>query len=168
MIRIRPVTVDDAPAVAALYADNREFLAPWEPVRDDEFFTPDGQRERIATAVADDATLRCLIVDGEAVLGMISLTEISRGPAQSANLGYWVAESANGRGVATQAVHLILDVAFGELALHRLQAGTLLHNLGSQKVLERTGFERIGVARSYLNIAGQWQDLILFQRLTDR
>jgi ribosomal-protein-alanine N-acetyltransferase len=168
MIRIRPATVDDAPALAKVYAANRRFLAPWEPIRDEDFFTPAGQHERIAHAVADEKALMCLITEDAGIVGMISLTEIARGPAQSAHLGYWVSETANGRGIATQAVRLMFDVAFGQLALHRLQAGTLLHNLGSQKVLERTGFERIGVARSYLNIAGQWQDLILFQRLTDR
>ncbi len=60
----------------------------------------------------------------------------------------------------------MIDIAFGELGLHRLQAGTLVHNTGSQKVLERNGFERIGLARAYLKIAGRWQDHILFQRIS--
>jgi [ribosomal protein S5]-alanine N-acetyltransferase len=168
VIAIRPAQVDDAPALAAAYVENRRFLAPWEPVRDEHFFTAAGQRDRIEAALADATGHTCLITEDGRIVGMISLSGITRGPAQSANLGYWVAESANGRGVATQAVRLMLDVAFGGLDLHRLQAGTLLHNLGSQRVLERNGFERIGVARSYLNIAGSWQDLILFQRVTDR
>ena len=49
-------------------------------------------------------------------------------------------------------------VAFGELGLHRLQAETLLDNVASQKVLERNGFVRIGMAPTYLKIAGRWQD----------
>jgi ribosomal-protein-alanine N-acetyltransferase len=54
-------------------------------------------------------------------------------------------------------------VAFVELGLHRVQAGTLLHNVGSQRVLERNGFTRIGLAQDFLKIAGRWQDHILFQ-----
>ena len=50
-----------------------------------------------------------------------------------------------------------------ELGLHRIQAGTLLHNVRSQRVLERTGFVRFGMAPAYLNIAGQWQDHALYQ-----
>ncbi len=46
-----------------------------------------------------------------------------------------------------------------------MQAETLLHNTGSQRVLERNGFERIGLAPAYLRIAGSWQDHILFQVL---
>ena len=54
-------------------------------------------------------------------------------------------------------------MAFGELGLHRIQAETLLHNIRSQRVLERGGFVRIGMAPAYLNIAGTWQDHILYQ-----
>jgi ribosomal-protein-alanine N-acetyltransferase len=57
----------------------------------------------------------------------------------------------------------IIVVAFGELGLHRIQAATLLHNLRSQRVLERNGFVRFGVAPAYLNIAGKWQDHALYQ-----
>ena len=56
-------------------------------------------------------------------------------------------------------------MAFGDLRLHRVEAGTLLHNAGSQRVLERNGFVRYGVAPAYLNIAGSWQDHALYQVL---
>jgi [ribosomal protein S5]-alanine N-acetyltransferase len=79
-----------------------------------------------------------------------------------------VAQAANGRGVATEAVRQMVGYAFGDLGLHRLEAGTLPQNAGSQRVLQRNGFERIGVARSYLHIAGAWRDHILFQRVSDR
>ena len=51
-----------------------------------------------------------------------------------------------------------------EHGLHRLQAGTLLSNSASQAVLQRNGFERSGVARRYLLIAGRWQDHVPYQR----
>jgi [ribosomal protein S5]-alanine N-acetyltransferase len=57
----------------------------------------------------------------------------------------------------------MIRVAFEELGLHRIQAGTLLHNVRSQRVLERNGFVRFGVAPACLNIAGQWQDHALYQ-----
>jgi [ribosomal protein S5]-alanine N-acetyltransferase len=167
---VRPAVDADAKPLAALYTANREFLAPWEPLRDESFFTVDGQRMRLRAAQSErqaGLSNRCVIEDAGAIVGMVSLTSIERGPVQSAHLGYWVARAANGRGVATKAVDAILRVAFLEFALHRVEAGTLLHNTGSQKVLQRNGFERIGVARRYLRIAGQWQDHILFQRLAD-
>lgn len=168
MVRIRPATVEDAATVSELYQANRAFLEPWEPVRDEAFFTSDGQLQRLRAAESErreGTGYACVIEHDDRAVGMVSLSAIARGPAQTANLGYWVAKTVNGRGVATQAVGLILDLAFDELQLHRVQAATLLHNTASQRVLERNGFERIGHARSYLKIAGDWQDHLLFQRV---
>lgn len=170
MIRIRPVTVDDAAPLAEAYRANRRFLAPFEPLREEEFFTAGYQRDRIGQAVEemrDGIGHRCVIEYDGQLAGMISLATIVRGPAQSADLGYWVAQAVNGRGVATEAVRQMLGVAFDELGLHRVEAGTLRHNAASQRVLARNGFERIGLARKFLRIAGTWQDHILFQRLVD-
>ena len=95
--------------------------------------------------------------------GCITLNGIVRGPFQSCCMGYWVSATDNGRGLATAAVRDMIGVAFEELGLHRIQAETLLHNVGSQRVLERNGFVRFGVAPAYLNIAGKWQDHALYQ-----
>jgi ribosomal-protein-alanine N-acetyltransferase len=56
---------------------------------------------------------------------------------------------------------------FGELDLHRAEAATLDENIPSQRVLEKAGFERIGLARRYLRINDVWRDFFLFQRLAD-
>ena len=160
---IRPLTVDDADELAALLAANRRFLAPYEPARSDAFFTPAGQRERLARPREDGWLFA--ILDGGAIAGTISLTNVVRDAFQSANTGYWVAEDRNGRGLATGAVGELLDFAFGEARLHRVEAGTLVDNVRSQRVLERNGFERIGIARRYLHIAGAWRDHVLFERV---
>ena len=62
----------------------------------------------------------------------------------------------------------MLELAFGALALHRVQAETLRHNVRSRRVLAKNGFERIGMAPKYLRIAGEWQDHDLFQKLSGR
>ncbi len=150
---------------------NREFLAPWEPLRGDEYFTAAGQRCVVQDALArygEGTTLPHVIVDGAGrLVGRITLNGIVRGPFQSCSLGYWVGAAANGRGVATAAVGCILQVAFGSLGLHRVQAETLLHNVRSQRVLEHNGFVRIGMAPNYLKIAGAWQDFNLYQIVQD-
>lgn len=97
------------------------------------------------------------------MVGRITLNGIVRGPFQSCSLGYWLSASHNGRGLATKAVQEIRRVAFEELRLHRIEAGTLRHNVRSQRVLERNGFVRFGLAPAYLQIAGEWQDHVMFQ-----
>ena len=159
---IRPLTVHDAGELAALLVENRAFLAPFEPPRDERFYTIDGQLERIER----ENKHAFAILDEERIAGTATLSRVIHGPLQSANLGYWVAERANGRGLATKAVGALIPIAFGELGLHRLEAGTLTDNLASQRVLEKNGFERIGLARGYLHIGGAWRDHILFQLLS--
>jgi [ribosomal protein S5]-alanine N-acetyltransferase len=154
--------VADAEEALALRLANREFLAPSDPERDEDYFTLEAQRRRLERSEHGYA-----ILDGAAIAGVISLTNVVYGPFCNANVGYWVDEGRNGRGLATRALAAIVELAFGELGLHRVEAGTLVDNLASQRVLEKNGFELIGLARRYLKIAGEWRDHLLFQRVAD-
>ena len=107
-----------------------------------------------------------VVVDGEPA-GRINLNDVVRGAFDNAHLGYWVDVEHQGRGVASAAVRAVLAVAFGELGLHRVQAGTLIHNHASRRVLAKNGFSEIGLAPRYIRIAGRWQDHVLHQRLVD-
>ena len=171
MTTCRLITPDDATALAQLLRLNRDFLAPWEPLRSDDFFTEDAQRTAIQNALREyeqGRNLPLVIVDSEAsIIGRITLNGIVRGAFQSCSVGYWVSQSAGGRGVATAALKRVISVAFGELGLHRIQGETLLDNFASQKVLQRNGFVRIGMAPTYLKIAGRWQDNIIYQLIND-
>jgi ribosomal-protein-alanine N-acetyltransferase len=130
-------------------------------VRDGSFYTLEVQRARIA----DPARHNWLILDGDEPAGFIGLSNVVRGPLQSAIVSYWVAESHNNRGLCTSALAEVVDFGFEELELHRLEAGTLPDNFASQRVLQKNGFERFGMARHYLLIAGAWRDHILFERV---
>jgi [ribosomal protein S5]-alanine N-acetyltransferase len=169
-VTIRPAVRSDASDVAALFAAQREHLAPWDPRREPGFFTRAGQRARLSSVERDRAAgcaYRFLILEDDELAGEVSLTNVVRRSFQSANLGYWVAAEHCGRGVASAAVAAICEFAFGELELHRLEAGTLPHNIGSQIVLDRNGFLPFGVAPQYLRIAGAWCDHVLFQRIAE-
>jgi ribosomal-protein-alanine N-acetyltransferase len=167
MTACRLITPEDAPVLAELQRVNRAFLAPWEPLRDDGYFTKAGQRAAIEDALTQyeqGRNLPYVILDeGAGIVGRITLNGIVRGAFRSCSVGYWVSQPVSGRGVATAALREIIGVAFGELGLHRIQGETLLDNFASQRVLERNGFGRIGMAPEYLKIAGRWQDCILYQ-----
>jgi len=169
-VQLHPMTRSDAAVLLSLQLDNRDFLAPYMPVRDETFFTLEGVAKRLAgheTARALDNGYAYLILAGGEAAGTLEISEVARGPFQSAYLGYWVTRTHNGRGIATTAVAKAVENAFSSLGLHRLQAATLLHNVGSQRVLEKNAFTRIGVARRYLCIAGLWQDHVLFERTAE-
>ncbi|MGY2004301.1 GNAT family N-acetyltransferase [Blastococcus sp. SYSU DS1024] len=167
--RTRLLAMDDAPALTRIVLADRDFLAPWEPRREESYFTEEGQREEVRRALDRHALglgLPHVVLDAAGgVVGRITLNNIVRGAFQSCSVGYWVGAASNGRGLATAALGDMLRRAFGELGLHRVEAGTLVHNAASQRVLERNGFTRYGLAPQYLRIAGRWQDHFLFQVL---
>ncbi len=166
----RALAPTDAGVLARLLQENRAFLAPWQPRRRDHYFTVQGQQAIVDTALGDrdrGASLPLVILDEhDRAVGTVTLQSIIRGSFQSCSIGYWVAQSAQGRGLATAAVREATHLAFHGLRLHRVQAETLPHNARSQRVLERLGFARYGMAKAYLNIDGRWQDNVLYQLLT--
>ncbi|WP_309064226.1 GNAT family N-acetyltransferase [Microbacterium sp.] len=170
-VRLRPVQEGDAARLAAAYTANRDHLAAWEPERSADFYTSAAQAEHIRVALrerAEGRALRLVLTKGERIVGRVNITDVVRGAFLSGNLGYWIDARLTGRGVMTRAVAVALDLCSSELALHRVQASTLVHNVASQRVHEANRFERIGLAPQYLRIAGRWQDHLLFQRiLTD-
>lgn len=161
----RIASVADAAALTAMLQENRVFLAPWEPLRDDDYFTVESQRadlQQALDAYSRESRVPLVILHNGQLVGRININGITRGAFQSASIGYWVSQSHNGRGLATAAVAEAITVAFKELGLHRLQAETLLHNTASQRVLTRNGFRPFAIAPSYLKIADRWQDHVLY------
>ncbi|QCX80338.1 Putative ribosomal N-acetyltransferase YdaF [Streptomyces sp. YIM 121038] len=179
-IVLRPSTTADAEALARAHDRSRAHLGPWDPERPPEFFTTAGQLALLRAYEqerAEGLRARWLLWDesgadageGPVVAGGIALSHIVRGPLHSANLGYWTDVGYAGRGLATAAVTAVCAAADTDLRLHRLEAGTLLHNAASQRVLAKCGFTEYGLAPAYLHINGAWQDHRLFQRvLNDR
>ena len=166
----RLISADDAPTLAALQQANREFLAPWSPQRSPAHYTVEGQRRAIAEVLAlyakGTALPHVIVADGE-VVGRVTLSDIVGGVLSSCHLGYWLSQSHNGRGLATAAVSEMMRLAFDELGLHRIEAGTVPENARSQAVLERNGFVRYGYAPAYLKIGGRWRDHVLYQALSE-
>jgi len=94
----------------------------------------------------------------EAILGSISLSQISRGLFQSAYLGYQIGAEFAGQGYMTEAVALMLRYAFVDLKLHRLEANIQPGNAPSIALVKRAGFVKEGFSRRYLKICGRWRD----------
>lgn len=162
------MTLDDAIALSALVSANREHLAPWQPRQAEVWFSEEGQAEGIRASLEAHSAGRqvphVIVADG-VVVGRIALNSVIRGAFQSASIAYWVDSTQTGRGIATAAVAKIVDLAFDDLQLHRVQGETLPRNAASRRVLEHNGFVEYGIAMDYLHIAGRWQDHVLYQRV---
>ena len=167
-VTLRSLTIHDAAALAEAYRDNRQHLAPWDPERTDTFFTEAGQAHEIGRLLQEETggtAVPMVLSTREGIVGRVNLSGIVRGAFESANLGYWIDARYQGQGLMTTAVRAVVALARDDVRLHRLQAGTLPHNLASQSVLTRCGFTEFGLAEEYLRIAGRWQTHRLFQRI---
>ena len=157
---------------AALRAESRDFLAPWEPTWAYDALTRGAFRRRLKMYKAEmrqGVTYSFLIfrrVD-DVLLGGITLSNLRRGVAQSATLGYWIGSPHGNQGYMTDSLAAILEFAFSRIGLHRVEAACLPANEASRRLLLRSGFREEGYAREYLRISGRWQDHQLFAILRD-
>jgi len=101
------------------------------------------------------------------LVGGLGLSNVRRGVAQMATLGYWVGQPFARRGFTEAAARLLLDFGFGALNLHRIEASCLPSNEASRRVLDKLGFQYEGYARRYLRIAGEWRDHLLYALLAE-
>lgn len=161
---IRALRRDDGRTLLDLRRRNRDFLAPWDPERPPSFFTAAGQEELLGAELSawrEGRGYGFLVLDAGAddrPLGRVTLSQVVRGPLQSAALGYWIDQASNGRGHATAAVRLAVRFAFEHAGLHRVAPAVMPRNARSTRVLEKVGFRREGRALRYLRIAGCWED----------
>jgi ribosomal-protein-alanine N-acetyltransferase len=96
------------------------------------------------------------------IIGRVALGGVLLGAFQNAYLGYWIDSAHQGRGLMTEAVRATTMFAFKAAALHRVQAAVMPRNGSSQRVLEKVGYRREGMAAKYLCIAGSWEDHVVF------
>ena len=169
-VRLRAPRRGDYGEWAALRSESRAFLEPWEPRWTEDELDRAGWRRRLRRYREDmeaGSAQAYLIFDAAAdvLVGGITLGNIRYGVSQSAQIGYWTGERHAGKGYMQDAVAALVAHAFATMRLHRIEAACIPGNARSIRVLEKAGFEREGLLRSYLRINGVWQDHYLYARI---
>jgi [ribosomal protein S5]-alanine N-acetyltransferase len=152
---LRAPLSSDRDEFLTLMRASRAFHRPWASAPTDD--------ERFAAYVADsrrpdfEAMLVCRVHD-EAIAGFFNLSQITRGPLQSAYLGYAVGKPFAGQGYMSAGIQLVLRHAFLSLRLHRVEANIQPGNKASIALASGAGFTREGFSPRYLKIGGRWRD----------
>ncbi len=100
-------------------------------------------------------------VDG-ALAGQMHLFGISRGALLSAAAGYWIGEQYAGRSITPYSLAMLVDHAFGDAGLHRVEVNIRPDNDASLRVVEKLGLREEGMRKRYLHINGSWHDHLTF------
>ena len=172
-VELHPLRRRDVAEWVRVRLANEDWLAPWEPSSTVSWrarHTPAAYRamRRAAARRARMGTALpfAIRVEGR-FAGQVTVDNIVRGAKRSGELGYWIDRAVAGRGMASLAVALVCDHAFGPLGLHRLQADIRPENRPSQALVEGLGFRQEGLLRRYLDIDGDWRDHLTYALLAE-
>lgn len=175
-VRLRPMRVRDRAAWESVRRVNRDWLLPWEatvPPGGEPGPPSFGALVRLLNHQARQGRmLPWLLVWDESLgedpgakgvlAGQVTVSGITRGSANFAQIGYWVDQRLAGRGIVPTAVAMATDYCFFGMNLHRMEVAIRPENGKSLRVVEKLGFRHEGLRPGYLHINGGWRDHEVF------
>lgn len=150
--------------------ENREFLSQWEPERVGDYFSLDSARQRLENSFQNfqlgvSLPLVAFNKEHNKIICLCTFSNIVYGPFQACNIGYSICEKEQGKGLMFEMLQASIKYVFDEYELHRIMANYIPSNTRSERLLIKLGFQKEGLAKSYLKIAGSWQDHILTSKV---
>lgn len=161
------LTPENSNQLLEYYIKNRKHLESFEPVRDESFYTIEVQKNILNDSYRqflNGTSIDLGIFREDKLIGKLRLSNIVYGVFKSGILGYSIDKDEQGKGYMKEAVNLVLDYAFNELDLHRVEASALVDNERSKHVLLGCGFNELGINKNYLFINGKWRDHITYYK----
>ena len=166
---LRPLVPQDFNAWSEVRRRNGEWLTQWEPMRLPHHPDPETNREVFAARCGSRDRERLagsqyafgIFVDGT-FAGELNLNNIVRGAMQSATIGYWIDRARAGRSLMSESIVVLMQFAFEELNLHRLEICIIPRNSNSRRVVEKLDLREEGTAQRFLEINGAWEDHVRF------
>jgi ribosomal-protein-alanine N-acetyltransferase len=158
------------PAAAALVAqfhvNNRDFMRVHAPPRLGSFYTEGFWATRLAdlqTLAKDDKHYTFFVFEKSTddLIGLVNFSNVVRGAFQACHVGYELCPTAEGKGLMTEALQALVNYMFSVKNFHRLMANYVPTNLKSERVLQKVGFQKEGLAKAYLFLDGKWKDHVL-------
>ncbi|EFL30985.1 acetyltransferase [Streptomyces viridochromogenes DSM 40736] len=161
---IRPWRASDASAVYEVFQD--PVIHQWHARSADSEAEAGGWINDWHRAWEEEREAQWAVVDtrSDSLLGRVALREI-RLDDGGAEVAYWTAPAARGRGVAARAATALTRWALDEVGFHRLELLHAVRNEASCRVATRTGFALEGTKRSAVLHADGWHDMHLHARV---
>ncbi|PID24755.1 GNAT family N-acetyltransferase [Sporosarcina sp. P7] len=167
-ISLKLVGQQDAEALFALVDGSREYLREWLPWVDS--MTDVNQYGSIINAwlrqFAEEDGFQAGILYKGALAGFAGFHSVNYTNRQT-SIGYWLAQDYQGKGIMTAVVSALVDYAFEEYDLHRVEIRCGTENKRSRAVPERLGFKKEGVIRDGEFLYDHYHDLIVYGMLKD-
>jgi ribosomal-protein-alanine N-acetyltransferase len=163
-VTLRSMLESDYPAWVDVRERNHDWLLKWEPRTANGPHLPEDQRSYASRCQIRDRERQLGVAFGFGIFtrgvfcGEITLSGIQRGPMQSGFIGYWIDEAHAGQGLMPESVVAMLQYAFENQRLHRIEINIIPRNAASRRVVEKLGLRFEGISERYLEIDGVWED----------
>lgn len=161
---LRDISEEEVYELSDYMKRNKDFLEKWEPKRDEKFYSIANMKELIIKENLLNSKKESLILyifkkeDEKRIIGSVRLNNIIYGIFLSCFLGYRLDYKEINNGYMTEAVKKLIEVAFKEYNLHRIEGNIIPTNKSSIRVVEKLGFVCEGLSTKYLKINGKWED----------
>ena len=152
-----------AEAIFAAVDSNRAHLRPWLPWVDSTKTVEDTKsfiRESMAHN-SNGTRLTTFVLCGDNVVGSVGVVKFEK-DHRSCEIGYWLGQEMQGRGIMTKACRCLIDYLFRKKNLNRIELKVASGNLRSQRLPQRLGFKCEGTLRQALSLYGQFHDVEVF------
>jgi ribosomal-protein-alanine N-acetyltransferase len=165
-LRLRPISQKDRDVWRRTRQANAAWLGRWDATAPSRSHSQSRSYSAMVRQMRTEARAGrqlpfVMEYDGRFV-GQVTVSNIVRGSAQFASIGYWVDEAYAGRGITPLAVALVIDHCFGPVGLHRIEVAIRPENTSSLRVVEKLGINEVGYAPRFLHIDGDWRDHRIF------
>jgi [ribosomal protein S5]-alanine N-acetyltransferase len=148
MLYLRKSTQEDYEEVKVLYEQSIAIHSPWT-----------NAPKNYELYLAQEHCYFLCLKETDKIIGVFNISGIVRGYFQSGYLGYNIFSPYQGQGYMSQGMKLLLQEAFGNLNLHRLEANIQPENVASIRLVAKSGFVKEGFSKNYLRVGGvEWKD----------
>lgn len=160
---LRSLDIEDLIVLKNYLLENQDFMKEWSPTTDSSFYENENLEKIIFDEIKQNENksalkLHLFLKKENKLIGSISLSNIVYGPFLSCFLGYKLHKDYLKKGYMSEALEKIINIAFDEFKLHRIEANIIPKNIASQKLVQKFGFENEGLSKKYLKINGVWED----------
>ncbi len=160
-VRMRQMRLEDTDELHGAIEANRSHLGCWLPFAEQPFERTAAHVRRSVRRFEAGRGLAMILLDGGRLVGAVSFVDPSR--EQSATqIGYWLSESAQGRGIMSRAVAEVVELAIGPWGFERVEIRAAAENARSRAIPERLGFREEAVLRRGHTIGGRPHDEVVY------
>jgi ribosomal-protein-alanine N-acetyltransferase len=164
---VRSLRITDCAAWLKIRSSNYEYLQEREPIWDMDALTYQSYYRLVndlmtSFSIGNYYSLGVFEKNTHQLVGGFEISNLMYWPKQSATIGYWIGKEYTGQGYATQTLANMTQWALKHFNLIKIEAGTMISNAASQKILTKVGFAKEGLSHCYGEINGIYEDHILW------